>query len=182
MRSDGLYARFQPDEFNRLDQKTMTGSSSLSKKNSIFTVIPGVGPKSAAEFEAVGLETLDDLKECDPERLYKSICVLFGGVVDRCMLYVCRCAVYFASKPSEEHDPELLKWWNWKEPDWNPKKNKTKTQASRRKTSSKPEKKTCRQEVAAEERNDAPAKPDSDQADEVTPAQSKNGELDAAER
>ncbi len=24
-----------------------------------------------------------------------------------------RCAVYFAS--SEKHDPELLKWWNWKD-------------------------------------------------------------------
>nr|WP_321429915.1 helix-hairpin-helix domain-containing protein [uncultured Methanolobus sp.] len=29
------------------------------------------------------------------------------------MLYVFREAVYFAS--NEEHDPELLKWWNWKD-------------------------------------------------------------------
>jgi hypothetical protein len=33
--------------------------------------------------------------------------------VDRCVLYVFRCAVYFASEA--EHDPELLKWWNWKD-------------------------------------------------------------------
>ncbi|WP_394701143.1 helix-hairpin-helix domain-containing protein [uncultured Methanolobus sp.] len=33
--------------------------------------------------------------------------------LDRCMLYVFREAVYFAS--NEEHDPELLKWWNWKD-------------------------------------------------------------------
>lgn len=33
--------------------------------------------------------------------------------MDRCMLYVFRCAVYYAS--SEQHDPELLKWWNWKD-------------------------------------------------------------------
>ncbi|NIV18422.1 MAG: pathogenicity locus, partial [Woeseiaceae bacterium] len=26
-------------------------------------------------------------------------------------LYVFRCAVYYASE--EDHDPELLKWWNW---------------------------------------------------------------------
>lgn len=32
--------------------------------------------------------------------------------VDRCMLYVFRCAVYY------EHDPELLKWWNWKDNKW----------------------------------------------------------------
>ena len=28
------------------------------------------------------------------------------------VLYVFRCAVYFASK---QHNPELLKWWHWKE-------------------------------------------------------------------
>jgi hypothetical protein len=33
--------------------------------------------------------------------------------VDRCMLNVFRCAVYYAS--NDIHDPELLKWWNWKD-------------------------------------------------------------------
>jgi hypothetical protein len=33
--------------------------------------------------------------------------------VDRCMLYVFRCAVYYAT--NKKHDPKLLKWWNWKE-------------------------------------------------------------------
>jgi hypothetical protein len=33
--------------------------------------------------------------------------------VDRCLLYVFRCAVYFAEHT--RHDPELLKWWNWKD-------------------------------------------------------------------
>jgi hypothetical protein len=28
------------------------------------------------------------------------------------VLYVFRCAVYYAGH--REHDPELLKWWNWK--------------------------------------------------------------------
>jgi hypothetical protein len=36
-----------------------------------------------------------------------------GQHVDRCVLYVFRCAVYFASE--SKHDPELLKWWNWKD-------------------------------------------------------------------
>ena len=35
-----------------------------------------------------------------------------GGYMDRCVLYVFRCAVYYAR--NEEHDPDLLKWWNWK--------------------------------------------------------------------
>jgi hypothetical protein len=29
------------------------------------------------------------------------------------VLYVFRCAVYFANNST--HDPELLKWWNWKD-------------------------------------------------------------------
>jgi hypothetical protein len=36
-----------------------------------------------------------------------------GAHVDRCALYVFRCAVYFASEAKP--DPELLKWWNWKD-------------------------------------------------------------------
>jgi len=33
--------------------------------------------------------------------------------VDRDMLCVFRRAVYYASH--RDHDPELLKWWNWKD-------------------------------------------------------------------
>jgi hypothetical protein len=33
--------------------------------------------------------------------------------IDPCVLYVFRCAVYYASH--EVHDPDLLKWWNWKD-------------------------------------------------------------------
>ncbi|HCF85169.1 MAG TPA: hypothetical protein DEV72_08210, partial [Ktedonobacter sp.] len=28
-------------------------------------------------------------------------------------LYVFRCAVYYA--PNEQHEPQLLKWWHWKD-------------------------------------------------------------------
>lgn len=35
------------------------------------------------------------------------------GAQDRCVLYVFRCAVYYASTPQPE--PELLRWWNWKD-------------------------------------------------------------------
>ncbi len=33
--------------------------------------------------------------------------------LDRCVLYVFRCANYYAAH--KRHDPELLKWWNWKD-------------------------------------------------------------------
>ena len=36
-----------------------------------------------------------------------------GMHIDRCMLYVFRCAIYYAS--NDVYDSELLKWWNWKD-------------------------------------------------------------------
>jgi len=36
-------------------------------------------------------------------------------VQDRCILYVFRCAVYFAETPANEQNSEKLKWWNWKD-------------------------------------------------------------------
>jgi len=49
----------------------------------------------------------------DPEDLYLKLCDHKGAKVDRCVLYVFRCAVYYATET--HHDPELHKWWNWKD-------------------------------------------------------------------
>lgn len=75
--------------------------------------IPGVGPSLARDLYDVGVRCLHDLRGADPERLYQQLCALRGEVIDRCVLYVFRCAVYFASH--REHDPALLNWWNWKD-------------------------------------------------------------------
>jgi hypothetical protein len=75
--------------------------------------IPGVGKSIAADLWNLGLRSVQDLKGQDPEELYDKLCIQQGTHVDRCMLYVFRCAVYYAS--NESYDPELLKWWNWKD-------------------------------------------------------------------
>ncbi|MGB7000434.1 MAG: helix-hairpin-helix domain-containing protein [Halobacteriota archaeon] len=75
--------------------------------------IPGVGKKIAEDLCDLGFRTVQDLRNQDPEELYFRLCVQKGMNVDRCMLYVFRCAVYYAT--NKKHDPELLKWWNWKE-------------------------------------------------------------------
>jgi hypothetical protein len=61
----------------------------------------------------MGLRSVEELKDKDPEKLYRELCEKQGVQVDRCMLYVFRCAVYYAS--NKRHDPEMLKWWNWKD-------------------------------------------------------------------
>lgn len=78
-----------------------------------FRKIPGVGKTIAQDMWDLGLRSLSDLKNADPEWLYEQLCEVQGCRVDRCMLYVFRCAVYFATE--KEHDPELLKWWSWKD-------------------------------------------------------------------
>lgn len=55
------------------------------------------------------------LRGADPEQMYERRCEQQGVLLDRCVLYVYRCAVYYASTPPEQHQPELLKWWNWKD-------------------------------------------------------------------
>lgn len=78
-----------------------------------LTRIPGVGDRIADDLNSIGVFELGDLNDKDPEDLYLHLCEQKGVKVDRCMLYVFRCAVYYATV--ESHDPELLKWWNWKD-------------------------------------------------------------------
>ncbi len=75
--------------------------------------IPGIGKSISQDFWNVGIKSVVDLKGYDPEKLYRKICNSYGREIDRCLLYVCRCAVYYAS--TKKHNPEKLKWWNWKD-------------------------------------------------------------------
>ena len=87
-----------------------TAQQAILKK---FQTIPGVGKSIAMDLWNLGLRSMQELAGQDPEELYIRQCELQGMQVDRCLLYTFRCAVYFASH--EQHDPELLKWWNWKD-------------------------------------------------------------------
>ena len=84
----------------------------MSKTNDLCR-IPGVGKKRQAHVGRLGDTKVDSLKGQDPEAIYAADCRIQGRHVDRCVLYVYRCAVYFAE--NEQHEPEKLKWWNWKD-------------------------------------------------------------------
>jgi hypothetical protein len=75
--------------------------------------IPCVGLSLAQDLADLGIRRVTDSHRCSLERLYQRLCTLRGAHIDRCVLYVFRCAVYFASEPHP--DPERLKWWNWKD-------------------------------------------------------------------
>jgi len=76
-------------------------------------IIPGVGPSIARDLADLGYTSVSSLKGADPESMYQRLCGLREQHIDRCVLYVFRCAVYFAG--SDNPDPGLLKWWNWKD-------------------------------------------------------------------
>ena len=75
--------------------------------------IPGVGEKTADDLRRIGIQRVKDLRNKAPDKLYAKLCRRVGQPVDRCMLYVLRCSVYFAT--CKKPDPEKLKWWNWKD-------------------------------------------------------------------
>ena len=69
--------------------------------------IPGVGKSIADDLRDLKMFQVADLKGKNPLTLYEDLCALRGQKIDRCMLYVLRGAVYFATE--ESHEPELLK-------------------------------------------------------------------------
>jgi hypothetical protein len=75
--------------------------------------IPGVGPATAGDLWRLGVTRVADLRGADPRALYDRLCAMDGVRLDRCVLYVFRCAVYFASEA--EPEPDLLRWWAWKD-------------------------------------------------------------------
>ena len=72
-----------------------------------------MGPSIARNLYALGVRRIAHLKGRSPETLYRRLEAHEGAPVDRCALYVFRCAVYYAE--NKRHSPRLLKWWNWKD-------------------------------------------------------------------
>jgi hypothetical protein len=85
----------------------------MKQRSEELESIPGVGTKIAQLLRLIDVHRVSDLKDSYPERLYKKLEHTVGTHVDRCVLYVFRTAVYYASH--QKHDSEKLKWWNWKD-------------------------------------------------------------------
>ncbi|MES9996128.1 helix-hairpin-helix domain-containing protein [Desulfovibrio aminophilus] len=75
--------------------------------------LPGIGPRMARDLLRLGFHRPDDLRGADPEEMYRRLEALEGRHVDRCVLYVFRCAAHVAETGGP--DPALRLWWNWKD-------------------------------------------------------------------
>lgn len=74
--------------------------------------LPSIGPNLARDLRVLGFRVPSDLHGQNPEKMYSDLCDIRGRAIDRCVLYSFRCAVHAVT--SGDRDPELRKWWNWK--------------------------------------------------------------------
>ena len=83
------------------------------KKSNRLEAVPGIGKSLSRDLRDLGIKDVASLRGRDPEKMYSDLNIRRGIRQDPCVLYVFRCAVYFAT--TDEPDPELTKWWNWKD-------------------------------------------------------------------
>ena len=76
--------------------------------------LPGIGPRMAEKLRGLGIDTVADLRGVDPQALYDRYQAQRGEPVDRCVLYVFRCAVHHAE--AGRPDPARSQWWHFKDP------------------------------------------------------------------
>ena len=93
-----------------MKQRVKPGTRAVLKE---LQSLPSVGPSIAVDLYELGIRSVAALGRKDPERLYTRHCEQKGMVVDRCVLYTFRCAVYAARTQTPRKD--LLLWWNWKD-------------------------------------------------------------------
>lgn len=84
----------------------------MAKNSDELQIIPGVGPSISRDLRELGCGSVAELRGQDPQEMFERLCLMRGEEIDRCVLYVFRCAVYFAE--TDDPDPHLLKWWHWK--------------------------------------------------------------------
>ena len=79
-----------------------------------LTTIPGIGKSIARDLIDIGIRQVNDLKGKDPQELYEHSNRVAGCTQDKCLLYVFRCAVYYAETPPGKREKQKLNWWYWK--------------------------------------------------------------------
>ncbi len=76
--------------------------------------IPGVGKTISKDLVRLGFLSVESIKGQNPEDMYNRHNKIKGATQDKCMLYVFRCAVYFANTLGKKQDQKKLLWWYWK--------------------------------------------------------------------
>ncbi len=70
-----------------------------------------VGPATVKDFEVLGITSVEQLVDADPQQLYERLCEVTGLRHDICCLDVFRTAVKQAEDPKLPR--EQCNWWYW---------------------------------------------------------------------
>lgn len=71
--------------------------------------VPGIGAKKEKELIELGYDSLEKLKDANPEELYFQLSLKNGYDLDKCVLYALRFAVQYANGPAP--NPDNYRWW-----------------------------------------------------------------------
>lgn len=73
--------------------------------------LAGIGPRMLADFENLGISSVEELRQQNPQQLYERLSALKGVREDPCVLDTFTCAVAQARDP---HLPaDQCNWWYW---------------------------------------------------------------------
>jgi pathogenicity locus Cdd1 protein len=70
-----------------------------------------IGPAMLRDFELLGVRSVAQLAQRNPEKMYEKLCRVTGQAQDICCLDVFRAAVAQAKDPNLPHEQRL--WWHW---------------------------------------------------------------------
>ncbi len=73
--------------------------------------LSGIGPAMLADFRLLGIQSVEQLKDCEPRVLYDELCRRTGQRQDPCVLDTFTCAVAQARNP--DLPAEQRNWWYW---------------------------------------------------------------------
>lgn len=105
--------RFVPQHESRHVLQLEEAIRELKEAHRGLMSLPGVGKSIATDLMLLGYRDPAQLRGEDPESIYRRMQAMTEGPLDRCVLYVFRCAVHSAETP--DADPDRRLWWNWKD-------------------------------------------------------------------
>ena len=73
--------------------------------------LASIGPAMLKDFELLGIATVQQLAQQEPQNLYNNLCRLTNSRHDPCVLDTFQCAVAQAQDP--DLPAEQCNWWYW---------------------------------------------------------------------
>ena len=71
-----------------------------------------VGPATLQDLQMLGIDSISQLAEADPQDLYDNLCALTGSKQDICVFDTFCCAIAQAQNPDLPDEQKEWSWWS----------------------------------------------------------------------